>query len=279
LIIIRRTAGELPVLEAERHQLILKIVAERSFASVGELVELLEASEATIRRDINALAEEGRLKRIRGGAEALHPRHQAHLVGLPFAMSQAINGAQKRAIACAAARLLTPGESIIINGGTTTFALVEFLADQELDILTNSFAMAGQLLATSRNRITLPGGTIYREQNIILSPFEHDAIENFWGHRLFTGCFGVNRFGIMEADPLIVQAQRKLLRRSENVVVMADSTKLRRKSAMIVAALENVRTLVTDDGASAEELDTFREAGIEVIVASMAQDALRKQGA
>jgi DeoR family ulaG and ulaABCDEF operon transcriptional repressor len=266
------------LLEAERHQLILKIVAEHSFASVGELVELLTASEATIRRDINALAERGRLKRIRGGAEALHPRHQAHLVGLPFLMSQGINVPQKRAIACAAAQLLTPGESIIINGGTTTFALAEFLVDHELDILTNSFAMAAQLLATSRNRVTLPGGTIYREQNIILSPFEHDAIENFWGHRLFTGCYGVNRFGIMEADPLIVQAQRKLLRRSENVVVMADSSKLRRKSAMIVAALDKVRTLVTDDGASAEELDTFRAAGVEVIVASIVPDELRKQG-
>jgi DeoR family ulaG and ulaABCDEF operon transcriptional repressor len=267
------------LLEAERHQLILKIVAERSIASVGELVELLAASEATIRRDINFLAEEGRIKRIRGGAEALHPRHLAHLVGPPFAMSQAINAAQKRAIARAAAQLLTPGESIIINGGTTTFALAEFLVEQELDILTNSFAMAAQLLATSRNRITLPGGTIYREQNIILSPFENDAIDNFWGHRLFTGCYGVNRFGIMEADPLIVQAQCKLLRRSENVVVMADSSKLRRKSAMIVAALENVRTLITDDGASVEELDAFRAIGIEVIVASLAQEELRRHGA
>jgi DeoR family transcriptional regulator, ulaG and ulaABCDEF operon transcriptional repressor len=272
-------SGGLQLLEAERHQLILKIVAEHSFASVGELVELLAASEATIRRDINALAEQNRLKRIRGGAEALYPRHQAHLVGLPFAMSQAINVPQKRAIACAAAQLLTPGESIIINGGTTTFALAEFLADHELDILTNSFAMAAQLLATSRNRVTLPGGTIYREQNIILSPFENDAIENFWGHRLFTGCYGVNRFGIMETDPLIVQAQRKLLRRSENVVVMADSSKLRRKSAMIVAALDNVRTLVTDDGAAAEALEAFRAVGIEVIVASTATNELRKQGA
>src|SRR5580658_3342059 len=271
--------GELQLLEAERHQLILKIVTEHSFASVGELVNLLAASEATIRRDINALAEQGRIKRIRGGAEALYPRHQAHLVGVPFLMSQGINVPQKRAIARAAAQLLTPGESIIINGGTTTFALAEFLVDHELDVLTNSFAMAAQLLATSRNRVTLPGGTIYREQNIILSPFEHDAIENFWGHRLFTGCYGVNRFGIMEADPLIVQAQRKLLRRSENVVVMADSSKLRRKSAMIVAALENVRTVITDDGASAEELDPFRASGIEVIVASVAKDELRKQGA
>jgi DeoR family ulaG and ulaABCDEF operon transcriptional repressor len=267
------------VLERERHHLILKIVDERSFASVGDLVELLSASEATIRRDINALAVRGEIKRIRGGAEAVSPRHQAHLVGMPFAMSQAINVPQKRAIARAAAQLISAGESIIINGGTTTVALVEFLAGHELDILTNSFPIAAQLLATSRNRITLPGGTIFREQNIVLSPFENDVIENFWGNRLFTGCYGVNRFGIMETDPLIVQAQRKLLKRSENVVLMADSSKLRRKSSMIVAALESITTLVTDSGATPDELEVFKTAGIEVIVATVAEEDQLQQPA
>ena len=76
------------MLEKERHNLILKLVNERSIVSVGDLLDLLGASEATIRRDINALAERGEVKRIRGGAEAVRPRHQPHLVGMPFAMSQ-----------------------------------------------------------------------------------------------------------------------------------------------------------------------------------------------
>jgi len=260
------------MLERERQRLIVKVVNERSFASVGDLVELFSASETTIRRDINALAQGGEIRRIRGGAEAVSPWHQAHLVGMPFAMSKAIHVPQKRAIARAAAQLICPGESIIINGGTTTYALVEFLAAHELDILTNSFPIAAQLLATSRNRITLPGGTIFREQNIVLSPFDNDVIENFWGSRLFTGCYGVNRFGVMETDPLIVQAQRKLLKRSENVVLMADSSKLRRKSSMVVAALTNVTTLITDSGASADEIEVFKTAGIEVIVATVAEE-------
>src|SRR5215470_14213329 len=104
--------------------------------SVGDLLDLLGASEATIRRDINALAEKGEVKRIRGGAEAVRPRHQPHRVGMPFAMSQDVSVPQKRAIARAAAGLIAPGESIIINGGTTTFALVEFLENSDLDILT-----------------------------------------------------------------------------------------------------------------------------------------------
>jgi DeoR family transcriptional regulator, ulaG and ulaABCDEF operon transcriptional repressor len=267
------------MLERERQHLIVKVVNERSFAGVGELVELLSASEATIRRDINALAASGEIRRIRGGAEAVRPRYQAHLVGMPFAISQSIHVPQKRAIARAAAQLIGPGDSIIINGGTTTFALVEFLTGHELDILTNSFPIAAQLLATSRNRITVPGGTIFREQNIVLSPFDSDAIENFWGTRLFTGCYGVNRFGIMETDPLIVQAQKKLLKRSENVVVMADSSKLRRRSSMIVAPLANVTTLITDSGATPEEVEVFKAAGIEVIVATVAEEDQLRQPA
>src|SRR4029077_15448205 len=132
------------------------------------------------------------------------------LVGMPFAMSQTINVPQKRAIARAAAQLIYAGEGILINGGTTTLGLVEFLQNHELDILTNSFPIAAQLLATSR-----PGDTIFREQNIVLSPFENDVAENFCGNRLFTGCYALNCFGLMETDPLIVQALRKLLRQSE----------------------------------------------------------------
>jgi DeoR family transcriptional regulator, ulaG and ulaABCDEF operon transcriptional repressor len=260
------------MLERERHNLILKLVQERSIVSVSDLLDLLGASEATIRRDINTLAERGEVKRIRGGAEAVRPRHQPHLVGIPFALSQDISVPQKHAIARAAAALILPGESIIINGGTTTFALVEFLAEHDLDILTNSFPIAAKLLTTSRNRITLPGGTLFREQNIVLSPFDNDTIENFWGSKLFTGCYGINRFGIMEADPLIVQAQRKLLKRTEDVVVMADSSKLRRKSSMIVAGLNCISTLVTDDGARPEELEVFKAAGINVIVAKVGEE-------
>lgn len=266
------------MLERERHHLILKLVDERSFVGVADLLRLLGASEATVRRDINTLAERGEIKRIRGGAEAVRPRHQPHLVGMPFALSQDISVPQKRAIARAAAELIEPGDSIIINGGTTTFALAEFLAESDLDILTNSFPIAAKLLATSRNRVTLPGGTIFREQNIVLSPFENDTVESFWGNKLFTGCYGLNRFGIMEADPLIVQAQTKLLKRTDHVVVMADSAKLRRKSAMIVAGLERISTIVTDDGAQPEELEPFFGAGIRVIVAQVSEhDELKKR--
>ena len=127
---------------------------------------------------------------------------------------------------------------------------------------------------TSRNRVSLPGGTVYREQNIVLSPYENDSIEHFWGQQLFTGCFGLNRFGLMEADPLIVQAEVQLLDRAEELIVVADSRKLRQRSSMIVTGLERITTLVTDTGASEQELEPLRQAGVRIITAQSASGAL-----
>ena len=264
----------LHMLEAERHRIIVKLIQERSVVGIGDLVEILDSSEATVRRDINALAEQGKIRRIRGGAEALSPRHESHLVGVPFALSRDMGSAQKRAIARTAVELIQDGESIIINGGTTTYAMVEFLAKRTLDILTNSIPIVTTLLA-SHNRVIVPGGTLYREQNIVLSPYENDCIDHFWGQKLFLSCYGLNRFGLMEADPLIVQAAGKLLRRAEEVIVLADSRKMRQRSSMIVAPLERISTLITDDGATEEELELFRAAGIKVMKANVAGEDTR----
>jgi DeoR family ulaG and ulaABCDEF operon transcriptional repressor len=257
------------VLEAERHRMILRILEERSIVGVTDFVELLSSSDATVRRDIASLAQEGKLRRVRGGAEAINPRLQAHLVGMPFAMSEAVAVAQKRAIAKAASVLIDDNDSIIIAGGTTTYALVEFLAIRQLDILTNSLPIATRLLSTSRNRVSMPGGTVYREQNIILSPFEHDATANFWARKAFVGCYGINRHGVMETDPLIVQAEARLLKRTEQVIVMADSRKLSKHSSIVVLSLENVSAFITDEGASESDLEPIRRAGVNVIVAKM----------
>jgi len=96
---------------------------------------------------------------------------------------------------------------------------------------------------------------------------------------MFTGCFGINRFGIMEADPLVVQSQTRMQRRCEQLVVMADSQKLRRRSSIVVAGLDRVTSLVTDAGATDAELEPFRAAGVRVLrVAVEAGDRLDEAG-
>ena len=85
---------------------------------------------------------------------------------------------------------------------------------------------------------------------------------------MFIGCFGLNSFGMMETDPLIVQAEMKLLECAERLVIMADSRKLRQRSAMVVVPLARIATVITDAGAAEEELQMLRDAGVTVITVS-----------
>jgi DeoR family ulaG and ulaABCDEF operon transcriptional repressor len=258
--------------EKERHRLIVAAIQERPVVTVQELVELTSSSEATIRRDIAALHLQKRLRRVRGGAEALNPPQFIGLAGRPFSVNETLNAAQKRAIARAAVALCSDGESIIINGGTTTFQMVHFLASRRMTVFTNSFPIAEHLLKHSKNTVMLSGGAIYREQNIILSPFDNDVTRNFYARRMFMGAQGVSQLGVMEGDPLIIQAEQKLIDQADELVLLVDSSKFARRSSLILCPLERVSTVITDDEAPEEAVTMLRDAGVRVEVVTMKAD-------
>lgn len=253
--------------EKERHRLIVSAVQEKPVVTVQELVDLTESSEATIRRDIAALHVQKRLRRVRGGAEALSPPQFIGLAGRPFSVNETLHSAQKRAIARAAVALCGEGESIIINGGTTTFQMVHFLASRRMTVFTNSFPIAEHLLKHSKNTVMLSGGTIYREQNIILSPFENDVSRNFYARRMFMGAQGVSPIGVMENDPLVIQAEQKLIDQAEELVLLVDSSKFARRSSLILCPLERVSTVITDNHAPEEAIAMLQAAGVRVEIA------------
>ena len=122
-----------------------------------------------------------------------------------------------------------------------------------MQILTNSFPIAEHLLHNSKNTITVPGGAIYREQNIILSPFENDVTHNFFAHRMFTSARGISSIGVMEGDPLLIQAEQKLINQAEELVLLIDSSKFQNRSSLILCPLERVHTVITDDGISTRD--------------------------
>jgi len=177
--------------ETERHRIILSAVQERPVVTVTDLCALTGASEATIRRDIAQLHVQKKLRRVRGGAEAIAPPSFVGINARPFAVNETIHAAEKRAIAKAAVELCDDGEPIIINGGTTTFQMVHPLTAKRLQVFTNSFLIAEHLLHHSKNTVLLPAGAIYREQNIILSPFNDDGSSHFYARRMFMGCRGL----------------------------------------------------------------------------------------
>jgi DeoR family transcriptional regulator, ulaG and ulaABCDEF operon transcriptional repressor len=253
--------------EKERHRVILSAVQEKPVVTVQELVELTSSSEATIRRDIAALHVQKRLRRVRGGAEALTPPQFVGLAGRPFSVNETMHAAEKRAIAREAVALCRDGEPIIINGGTTTFQMVHFLTNRRMPIFTNSFAIAEHLLKHSKNTVMLSGGTIYREQNIILSPFDNDVTRNFYARRMFMGAQGLGPLGLMEGDPLLIQAEQKLIDQADELIVLVDSSKFRQRSSLILCGLTRIATVITDEGIEDREAKMLEAAGVSLIVA------------
>ncbi|WP_163264010.1 DeoR/GlpR family DNA-binding transcription regulator [Chelativorans alearense] len=253
--------------EKERHRIILSAIQEKPVVTVQEMVDLTGASEATIRRDIAALHVQQKLRRVRGGAEANTPPQVIGLAGRPFKVNETLNADKKRVIAREAVELCRDGEPIIINGGTTTFQMVHFLAGRRMPILTNSFVIAEHLLKHSKNTVVLPGGTIYREQNIVLSPFDNDVTANFYARRMFMGAQGLGPLGLMEGDPLLIQAEQKLINQADELVVLVDSSKFRQRSSLILCGLERIATVITDEGVTDREAKMLEASGVSLIVA------------
>jgi DeoR family transcriptional regulator, ulaG and ulaABCDEF operon transcriptional repressor len=252
--------------ETERHRVILAAAQSRPVATVGELCEVTGSSEATIRRDIAALHVQGKLRRVRGGAEAINPPAQGGLMGRPFSVNETINMAQKRAIARVAADMCDDGEPIIINGGTTTYQMVHHLMAKRLSVFTNSFAIAEFLIHNSRNSVVIPGGTVYREQNVILSPFGGVVASHFFAKRMFIGCQGIGAHGLMEADPMVVQSELALIGQADELIVLADSSKFSGRSSLILCGLEKIAAVVTDSGIRDEDRQMLETAGVRLIV-------------
>ena len=262
--------------EKDRHRVILSAVQDRSLVTVIDLCTLTGASEATVRRDINTLDEQKRLRRVRGGAEALAIKPFAGLSGRPFSVNQTMNSTEKQAIAAAAVELCEDGEPIIINGGTTTFQMVHPLASRRLQVFTNSFPIAEHLLKNSNNTVMLSGGIIYREQNIILSPFDNDVTRNFYAKRMFMGASGIGPLGLMEQDPLLIQAEQKLIGQADELIVLVDSSKFENRSSLVLCALERIDSIITDDRIQHIGRSVLDAADVTLIVAP--SGASQKEG-
>ena len=253
--------------ETERHRIILSAVQDRPVVTVVDLCNLTGVSEATIRRDIATLHMQKKLRRVRGGAEAISPPQFVGLAGRPFAVNETMRIKDKQAIARAAADLCEDGDPIIINGGTTTFQMVHPLASRRLQVFTNSFPIAEHLLKHSKNTIMLSGGAIYREQNIILSPFDNDVTRNFYARRMFMGAQGIGPLGLMEADPLLIQAEQKLIGQADELVVLVDSSKFEQRSSLVLCPLSRITTVITDEGITDKAAAMLEAADITLIVA------------
>jgi DeoR family ulaG and ulaABCDEF operon transcriptional repressor len=263
--------------ERERWQVIRTMLTQQALVRITDVCHATGASEASVRRDFVRLAEIGSAIRVRGGLEALpgsqtEPSDAPSLATRSFEISRTLNVGAKRAIARAAVALCSDGDAIIINGGTTTYQMSEFLRARRLKVLTNSYPLAETLIHNSQCRVALPGGEVYREQKLIVSPFEEDAFQHYSASRMFMSAISIGPLGVIEGDPLIARAESKLLKRAEKLVVLADSSKFTPRGSLVVCPLSRISTVITDAEAPRPALDMLSDAGVEVMIAAETSD-------
>lgn len=256
----------------EREQRILSLLSERGFISFRELSRSLDASPATLRRDLERMASQGVLTRVRGGAR-LPKGAQAgsasspSLSGVPFHENIGRNRAAKEAIGRTAAELCRSGEAVMIDGGSTTLQMCPHLAGLNLQVLTNSLHIVSALLPQSGTRILVPSGTVFREQNIILAARGEECMPRFHAPKLFMGAAAIGAAGPMQADVVLVTVERSLIERADQIIVLVDSSKFATSSGHVVCGLEEIDIIVTDTGISDASRKLVERAGVKLIIA------------
>lgn len=253
----------------ERERRIFEALRPTGFVSYRDLEALLDASPATIRRDLTRLEESRQIVRVHGGAklpdgeDATGPR----LLGTPFEQNITRNLAAKKAIGKAAAALCSPGEGVMIDGGTTTLQMCAHLDGLGLQVLTNSLHIVTALLPQPTTRILVPSGAVFREQNIILAAAGEESMPRFHAPRLFMGAAAVGPQGAMQADVVLVAAERRLIDRAEEVILLVDSSKFETQSGTIVCGLDEIDTIITDSSISPQAAQMISDAQVRLIVA------------
>lgn len=258
----------------EREQAILDLLGQRGFIAFRELEKYVDASPATLRRDLQRLASEGQIERVRGGAslpvsdDIAAGNSPERLSGVPFHENISRQRRQKEAIGKAAATLCEAGSAVMIDGGSTTLQMCPYLQGLNLQVLTNSLHIVSALLPQAGTRIQVPGGAVFREQNIILSAAGDDLMPRFHAPRLFMGAAAVGSRGIMQADVVLVAAERRLIERAEELILLVDSSKFQNSSGNVVCDLEDIDVVVTDKGIESRHVEMLETAGVKIIIAA-----------
>ncbi|MFI0470671.1 MULTISPECIES: DeoR/GlpR family DNA-binding transcription regulator [Saccharopolyspora] len=249
---------------------LLDLLGERGKVTVDEIADELNASAATVRRDLDHLAEQQLLTRTRGGAVAQNISYD-----LPLRYKAARNAREKGRIARAAAAMVAPGAVVGVNGGTTTTEIARSLVSRadigdsgertSLTIVTNALNIANELVVRPQVKIVVTGGVARPQSFELTGPLGTHLLEEITLDIVFLGVDAVDpsrgAFAHNEAEASI---NRLMTERADRVVVVADSSKLDRSAFAHICPVESIDMLLTDSNAPAELIQRFDAAGVPV---------------
>lgn len=248
----------------ERQMQILSHLYEHKRASVSELCERFGVSPATIRRDLKELEDAGLLKRTHGGAISLE-----HVGFEPtFQEKEDQYREEKRRIAVRAASMINEGETVLLDAGTTTWALArELTRFQRLTVVTNSVFVLRELAGLSSIELLCVGGMVRSTTQSMVGPVAERMLETIRVDKAFIGTNGVDpEAGLTTPHLLEAQVKQAMIRSAKQVVVLSDSDKAGKVTFAQFAPIEAVDVWITDPGVPKNLVERIREKGVRVIV-------------
>ncbi|MBN1640813.1 MAG: DeoR/GlpR transcriptional regulator [Anaerolineae bacterium] len=254
------------MLAAERHARIADMVTRHKTVTVSELCKQFAVSDMTIRRDLQRLEDEGVLMRTHGGAVAVLPEQDA-----AFGIREQAHPEAKEAIARVAASLVNPGDTIILDAGTTTARLARHLHGKVgLTVITTSLHVLRELGGDEQITLIATGGTVRPATLSFVGSWAEEMLSGFHADALFLAATSVDLSrGLFNSNVYEIGIKQQMIRSARRVVLLADHTKFGRQSTARIAGLEQVHCVVSDSQIAPDVALALREHGIEVRFASL----------
>ena len=249
----------------ERRESLVDILRKQPGLRVPELAAALDVSEGTVRNDLNALEDKGRLKRVYGGA-VLNDNNQFQ--NNSFLRRFQENAAAKLAIAREAALLVKDGDSILLDASSTVYCLARALAERhKLRVVTNGFEVARELAQDSSNNVILIGGVVNNDSSYVTGLLSERIIEEFHIQKAFLSCSGFSlERGMTEVLLAEAQIKRKAIESSQQLFALVDSSKFGKEDLTPFARPEKITRLFTDIGLAPEWITQLEQAAVEFTI-------------
>jgi DeoR family transcriptional regulator of aga operon len=261
---MKKTKKQSPMLIEERRQHILSLIQKNGRVLVGELSTDLDLSKITIRKDLDYLQSKDLIVRTHGGAL---PAHAGALSDPTIQEKKELHHEEKVKIAKAAAAMVSEGQCIILDSGTTTTEIARaILSFRNLTVITNALNIAADL-ARSDFEIILIGGTLRKNSLSVVGPLAEDVLKEIHADIVFMGVDGFDiEIGLTTPNLLEARVNRAMVKAAQKVVAVCDSSKFNRRSLSLIIGTSSIDHVITDSKLGADNVQSIRDAGIEVTV-------------
>lgn len=257
------------MLSEERYSIILDLLEKEQIVKINALCHELDTTRETVRRDLMSLEEKGLVKRIRGGVmKADAP--VASSIYTKFSTRMASQGDLKMYIAKEALQFIKDNQVIALDSGTTALALARAIKGrfQNLTVVTNSLAIANELAGATGINLIVTGGMYKADEEAFISGvagliFSKIRVDTFF----LTTCGISVEAGITYQRMDEISVQNLMMEAANQTIVIADSSKLGINSLVRMCGIEEIAALITDFKISRQQIDSFEQAGVNVIVA------------